>query len=180
MFEPVSMTIGVFLTHGALSACTRSSASSSEAAEIAWAAVGITRAVEDSQALFGEKAAALAALEEIAVECGEPDWDSHGACSIDPAALDNARDFIRALPDGMPMPELAPEPDGGISLDWVHSRHRMLSLSTGPRPRLAVAWLDGPNSGHAVESFDGVVIPELVLLKIRSTMGNDNAAIRFA
>lgn len=128
-------------------------------------------------ALFGEKQSVLSKLARMATECGEEDWDGAGAEPLDRAAVGNAANFIRALPDSVPLPELAPEPDGGVSADWQPSRHRMISLSFGPRQRVAVAWLDGTNRGHAVEAFDGVEVSARLLGLIRGIVDDSNALV---
>src|SRR5258706_6876016 len=106
-----------------------------------------------SQAPFGRKAAAISELRAIASNCSKGGWDSDDASAIDPVALLNAEAFVRALPDAIPLPEIAPEPDGAISLDWIQSKTRLLSLSVGSSNRLAYAWLDGSDRGHAVTYF---------------------------
>jgi hypothetical protein len=90
-------------------------------------------------ALFGEKAAALSQLDAMALECSEDGWDGDDAAAIDPIAVLLTKRFIRALPDGLPLPELAPEPDGWISIDWIRSRNRRVSVSIGRSDRLAYA-----------------------------------------
>jgi hypothetical protein len=86
-------------------------------------------------------------------------------------ALQNAEMFLRALPEDLPTPEFAPEPDGSISLDWIHTRHRLFSLGVGPNDRLAYAWLDGTDKGHGVARFDGLSVPQRVLAGIQFIMG---------
>lgn len=146
------------------------SAVSVEAQVATKAASALVRSVESSRALFGRKAAIISQLWGLAHECAEPGWDGYGAHAIDPTALRNAEMFLRALPEDLPMPECAPEPDGSISLDWIHTRHRLFSLSVGPNDRLAYAWLDGTDKGHAVARFDGVSVPQRVLAEIQSIM----------
>lgn len=119
-------------------------------------------------------------LKGMAADCAVPDWDGNGAYALDDAAIQNAEAFVRALPEDMPMPELAPEPDGSISLDWIASRHRVFSVSVGPNNRLAYAWLDGADKGHAVAVFDGSTIPARVRSGIESIVGHANNALRFA
>ena len=92
---------------------------------------------------FESKANAISQIWALAYECSQPDWDGNGACPLDERALLAAVEFIRALPEGAPLPDLAPEPDGSISLDWIQSRDRLLSLSVEPNNRLVYAWLDG-------------------------------------
>jgi hypothetical protein len=78
---------------------------------------------------------------------------------------------VRALPDGIPLPEFAPEPDGSISLDWILSRNRLFSVSIGHSSRLAFAWLDGADNGHGVARFDGQNVPPRVLEGIKCIIG---------
>lgn len=102
------------------------------------------------------------------------------AAPIDPAAVGLAQRFVRAMPDGMPLPEFGPEPDGSISLDWIDSRNRMFSLSIGRNNRLAYAWLDGTDKGHGVASFDGYTIPPRVFEGVSRIAHQGRAVIRAA
>jgi hypothetical protein len=149
------------------------SAISSEANAVNKAATEVTESAEQSLALFGKKAAALSQLSALATECAALGWDGGDATAIDPAAELVAMRFLRALPDNMPLPEFAPEPDGSISLDWIQSRDRLLSLSIGSSNRLAYAWLDGTDRGHAVARFDGRNIPLHILKAIKDVVGQD-------
>jgi len=124
--------------------------------------------LEHSQSLFGDKLAAISELWEVAIECGEDGWDGEGACAIEPFAVFMAERFVYALPDDIPMPEPIPEPDGSIGLDWTVSRHQNLSVSFGTNARLAYAWLDGSDRGHAVARFDGETIPRRILDGIKA------------
>jgi hypothetical protein len=171
MPEPVSAVEIFYLAgYAALQTYGRSSSAvSSEARAAQEAAAGVVRSAEQSQALFGEKAAALSKLWKIATECNEPDWDGAGAVPVDLGAVGNAGDFVRALPGGIPLPESSPEPDGAVSLDWIVSRNRIFSISVGTGSRLAYAWLDGSDRGHGVAQFDGGKIPARVLEGILGT-----------
>lgn len=145
----------------------QSSAFSAEGLLLSESMLSATQVLERSQALFGSRQQVLSALIELASD-------------LNPAALARAADFIKAIPDGFPMPEVAAEPDGAVSLDWIGSRHRMLSLSIGPRPRLAIAWLEGTASGHSVEPFDGATVSTALLSRIQSTLNPSYAPIRAA
>jgi hypothetical protein len=96
---------------------------------------------------------------------------------IDPIAVLWAERLVRALPDGMPLPEFAPEPDGSISLDWILSCNRLFSLSVGRVGRLAFAWLDGTDKGHGVAPFDGQNVPPRVLDSIKRLVGQAHAGL---
>jgi hypothetical protein len=154
-----------------------SSAVSAEADAIHQAAGEVVQAAEQSIALFGEKAAALSELDAMALECSEGGWDGDDATAIDPIAVLLTKRLIRALPDGIPVPEFAPEPDGWVSVDWIRSRHRMLSLSIGRSSRIAYAWLDGADRGHGVAGFDGQNVPPRILEAIGDIMGRAYAAV---
>ena len=157
-----------------------SSAISPEANAVYKAANDVTESHEQSLALFGKKAAALSQLAELATECAVVGWDGGDAAAIDPIAIHAVKRFVRALPDNMPLPEFAPEPDGSISLDWIQSRDRMFSLSVGRSNRLAYAWLDGTDTGHGVARFDGQTVPPRVLEEIKDIAGRGHAGLRAA
>lgn len=178
MPEPVSTLSFYFLGYVALSNYARGgSAISGEAIAARNAASALVESVERSQALFGDKAAAISRLRALAIECGQENWDADGAAMIDPRAMFNAEAIVRALPIGVTLPEFAPEPDGSVSLDWIQSRTRQFSLSVGRSQRLAYAWLDGTDSGHGVATFDGSTIPPRIIEGIFAIAKNGHAPI---
>lgn len=140
----------------------------------------VVESAERSMAWFGLKAAAISDLWTLVDECAREGWDGDDARSVSPLAANVAAAFIRALPDGFPLPEFAPEPDGSLSLDWIQSRSRLLSLSVGLSDRLAFAWIDGSDQVHGVVRFDGKGIPSRILEGIRETMMRADASIRVA
>ena len=110
--------------------------------------------------------AVISEILTVAAGHAEKNWDGEGAEPVSAVAVDRAVAFVRALPAGV-LPEVAAEPDGAISLDWMQSRTRVLSISVGLGERLALAWIDGEDQGHAVAVFDGERIPPRVLAGIR-------------
>ncbi len=106
---------------------------------------------------------AILQIHALAGECAEQDWDGNGARAVAGTAVLLSEAFVLALPDGVPLPEFAPEPDGSISLDWIQSRSRLFSLSVGASDRLAFAWLDGAKKGHGTALFDGKRVPPEIL-----------------
>jgi hypothetical protein len=172
-----SFSIGVLAGCAILNLGNRgSSAVSMEAALILESAFQVVQSVEKSVALFGDKALAISKLYALAAECSEQGWDGEDADPISEAAVANVEDLIRALPEGIPMPEFAPEPDGAVSVDWMHSRHRFLSLSVGSSNRLPYAWIDGSDKGHQVSYFDGKNIPPRLLSEIKAAIHNSEAS----
>ena len=182
MPEPVSTTIaicwlGSAVAQGNLRAST---AVSSEAQVVRDAITAVYERTEKSQALFGGKAVAISGLKTMAHDCSEADWNGEGSYAINPIAVFLAESFIRALPDSIQLPEMAPEPDGSITLDWIPSRHRLFSVSISASDRLAYAWLDGSDKGHAVARFDGERIPQKIIEGINAIMNHGYTTVRSA
>jgi hypothetical protein len=142
---------------------TSGSAVSQESAALQSAVETVVRSAETSHSLFGRKAEAISQIWQLVNECSRPGWDGYGAEPVDRLTAFKAADVIRALPSNVPLPEVGPEPDGAISLDWTRSRSSVFSLSVGAGDRLAYAWLDGSDRGHGVALFDGQAIPTRVL-----------------
>lgn len=149
----------------------RNSAMSDEAQVLERETQALTQAFDRSEALFGAKSVAIEDLRLMAEECKEEDWDGYGASPTDAQALVWAERFVRVLPDEIPLPEIAPEPDGSISLDWARSRSQVFSVSIGAHKRVAYAWLRGTDKSYGVEAFDGVRIPRILIDGIQKIMG---------
>ena len=153
---------------------------SPEAGHVRNAAREVIRHMERSQWLFGEKKLAISEIRKLADQCALENWDGNEAAAIDELAVSGAIEFIRALPNALPLPESAAEPDGSISLDWIQSRHRLFSLSIGRSDRIAYAWLDGADRGSGVAHFDGCNIPQRIFDLIQSIVKYGNTSIRAA
>lgn len=182
MLEPVSI-VGLHLGIAALYALARpGSAVSDEAGLVQARAEEMVDRVESSDALFGGKTAVMSALWGLAQSHSEVGWDGGEALPVDRRALSLAAAFVRALPDDCPMPDAAVDPDGAVALDWMVSRHRMLSISfSGDSDRLAYAWLDGTDRGSAVARFDRTTVPRRLLQAIQALSDQpDDVALRAA
>ena len=118
----------------------------------------------------GDINAATAQIRTLLAECAEPGWYGYGGQPLSEDAAQVATNLLRALPEDIGLPELAPESDGAIALDWSCSQNRLVSVSAGAGPRLAYAWLDGSEKGHGVAVFDGERFPPGILEVIRSIM----------
>lgn len=153
------------------------SAISPAAGEVRKNVSAVVASAERSRVLFGEKEDAISEIWDVVNEHSAEDWNGDGAVPVDPIAASIATEFLRALPPSLPVPEISPEPDGALSLDWVESRSRMFSLSVGTTRRLPYAWIDGTDRGHAVAAFDGEQIPARVLEEIRRIRVNAGLAL---
>ncbi|MBE2286546.1 MAG: hypothetical protein IAE77_24020 [Prosthecobacter sp.] len=181
MPEPVSTLSLMFVGYAAIQPfARRGTAVSSEAQAVRRAASAVVSSAERSESLFGEKAELISQLWTLYDECSQHDWDGSNAMPMSGIAAAATAEFIKVLPSGVPLPELAPEPDGAISLDWIVSKRRVFSVSIGTSARLSFSWLDGADSGYAVARFDGMQVPQRILEGISAILGHENASIRFA
>ncbi len=170
MLEPVS-ALGLQFGVAALYALARpGSAVSAEAGQVRACAEVMVDRVESSDALFGGKTAVISKLWALAQSHAESGWDGGDALAVNRQAISLAAAFIRALPDDCDMPEVGVDPDGAVALDWMVSRHRMLSISFGGNSdRLAHAWIDGSDRGNAVTRFDRDTVPLRLMQAILAT-----------
>ena len=124
---------------------------------------------EASESLFGKKARLISELHEVAAECSEDNWDGYGATAVSEAVFLRAEALIRALPteEDFPVPEFAAEPDGAISFDWLPARTKTFTLSVNSTDRLAYAWIDGIDRGHAAEQFTDGNFPKRALEELK-------------
>lgn len=101
------------------------------------------------------------------------DEDQHPATT---AAVRSASRFVRALPHSLPLPQVAIDPDGAISLDWMPSRTRAFSISVDESGRLAYAWIKGSDRGHGVVRFVDS-IPTVLLSQLTDVIDADRTAV---
>jgi hypothetical protein len=168
MPEPlISTCLKVAGYSAALGLSRPTSAVSVEAESIRQHATTVVEQVHRSLALFGSKAALISDLSALGDECGESNWDGYGAQQVNRVALKRAQDLIASLPDGVSLPEIAIEPDGRVSLDWMPANHRMLTMSVGSSDRLPYAWVDGTDRGHAVARLANGELPPRIIDEIR-------------
>jgi len=103
---------------------------------------------------------------EVYNKCCIPNWDAHGAEPVQPDTLQNAYDFIKALPFGYPLPSVGAEPDGHLTLEWYFATNWLLSVSVSPDGALYYAALFAGEDPRGTCRFDGEV-PETILYWIR-------------
>lgn len=182
MFKPVSIAGACVLASysGLVNYARQSNAVSAEAISATSKAERIFGAAATSETLGGRKAWALESLGTLSRECAHADWDGYGALPLSARALATAEYLIRNLPEGLALPEVAAEPDGSVSLDWIVSRHRVLSVSVGESNRLAYAWLLGTEREHGVINFDGTNTPGRLIQKVLFITDPSDAAVRAA
>ncbi len=73
---------------------------------------------------------ALKQLKSVYEECSIDNWDGYGALSISAEAVSEATLFLGLLSDShLPMPDISPEVDGGIELEWYKSTNFIFTIN---------------------------------------------------
>ena len=96
----------------------------------------------------------LEELEEIYNECSEKNWDGYGADKISREVYFEVTKLLNLIPTSFPIPEIAPEPDGGIGLEWYKDKGQTFIISVDGRKVITFAGLFGEYSEvHGTETF---------------------------
>ena len=75
---------------------------------------------------------AMRNLWEIIEETSSPGWDGDDAKPLSRRAKDALNDALLTLTPHVPIPEIVPEPDGGVAMEWSSGKARSLIVSFGP------------------------------------------------
>jgi hypothetical protein len=108
----------------------------------------------------------LRSLARVYEECSVENWDGYNARPIREDAFFEAEKLIKMLPSTLPMPDIAPEPDGGISLEWYRGVRMLIAISLRGENDIIYAGLFGPNRIRGAAYF-GSSLPKEVLEKIQ-------------
>jgi hypothetical protein len=88
---------------------------------------------------------------------------AEGSIPIDVDTARAAIEFAYTLPKSLPAPEVAPEPDGEISFDWVGPAGKVFSVSVGRTGRVAYAGRFGEKSKiHGIEQLSESCPQEII------------------
>lgn len=113
------------------------------------------RVLQAASTLQSRSAATLARL---ASECFAEGWDGYAAKPITAATCDRVQAFIDALPSWMAPPDIVPETDGEIAVEWDFGPHQIFSVSIGEKGPVHFAGLFGLNKErHGAEPFQDSV-----------------------
>ena len=100
-------------------------------------------------------------------ECSEEGWDGYDALPITKEAYFEAMKLIKCLPiTSFPMPEVAPEPNGEIGLEWFIGRRQVFNASVSGKNEIVYAGLFGVNKVHGTEYF-GDSLPFAILENLK-------------
>lgn len=169
------MTDASAADYSAPTAWVQTSAVSEAAGWVQRSLGNVARSGESAHSLAGREvefqAQLRAALHELVI-----DEDQY---PVTTAAVRIASRFVQALPHRLPLPQVAIDPDGAISLDWVTSRTRAFSISVDDSGRLAYAWMNGSDRGHGAVRFQDS-IPSPLLSQLTELIDGNNTGVRAA
>jgi len=89
---------------------------------------------------------ALKSLDEVYGECSEANWDGYDAAPISLEAYFETSKLLRIIPNSFPVPDILPEPDGGIGLEWYKDRGFSFVISVSGKNIITYAGRFGKNN----------------------------------
>ena len=128
---------------------------------------GIVSEFRNTETL-GRSDEVLQSLNEVFDECYEEGWDGYDALPITGSAYVEAKRLIESLPltSFFPMPEVVPEPNGVIGLEWYRKNRLVFIASVSGRNEIVYAGLFGANKTHGTEYF-GDSLPLVILENLK-------------
>ncbi|NJO32688.1 MAG: hypothetical protein HC869_05660 [Rhodospirillales bacterium] len=104
---------------------------------------------------------AMSKLLKIVQDCSTDGWDGYSAKAIGEEACSRTQTFLALLPVWMRAPDIVPEPDGQIAVEWYLDATHTFSVSIGEEGPLHYAGVFGDeDEDHGVKAFDGCRIPK--------------------
>ncbi len=104
-------------------------------------------------------------LDEILEECAEPNWDGYGALPTSKDAFKEVKDFLSLLVAEIPsviIPEITPEVDGGLELEWYNPEGEELTLSFNGRNVITYSGIFSDNAETlGTDPFDMKLSPTI-------------------
>lgn len=117
---------------------------------------------------------ALERLEEVYKECSMEDWDSYDAAAISQEAYLEARRLLRLIPSSFPMPDILPEPEGEIGLEWYKESGFSFVISVGGNNIITYAGRFGKNNETYGTEYFTDSMPKIILDSLRRLFPQSN------
>ncbi len=119
------------------------------------------------------KKAIIGEVKLILAECFEANWDGHGSLPISIRSLGNAVNFYKEkLSEGIRFPEITPEPDGQVALEWYGPAGASFSISFDENNYFSYANVLKNNRSHSsgkVETIDTKTIRRQIQNTLRGS-----------
>ncbi len=99
--------------------------------------------------------------------CSTANWDGYGAAAISQGALHNAIRFLELLPPSLSSPDVTPESDGTMGLEWYRGKDWIFAIDLSDDDKITYAGMFGEGiQSHGTELFNDS-IPQTILSNIR-------------
>ena len=109
----------------------------------------------------------LQSFNEVSEECSEEGWDGYDALPITEEAYFATIKLIKSLHVTVfPMPEVVPESNGEIGLEWYRRKRLVFTVSVSGNNEIVYAGLFGTNSVHGTGYF-GDLLPSVILENLK-------------
>lgn len=106
-------------------------------------------------------------LELVHNECASENWDGYDASPIEDIAFQEMRNLICALPSFISVPDVIPEPDGAIGLEWENDEGHSFIISLNGTNIINYAGMFGEDiETYGTEQFKGN-IPKAILHNLK-------------
>jgi len=102
-------------------------------------------------------------LDDIYDECLLENWDGYGAGAISQETYFEARKLLELIPTSYPMPEISPEPDGGIGFEWYRKKGFSFVISINGKSIITYAGLFGKDSEISGSEHFTNLLPKIIL-----------------
>jgi hypothetical protein len=89
-------------------------------------------------------------------------WNGEGAVPIPEAAIHEARAFLQKLPPAFPLPEVTPEPDGYLGLEWYANPSLLYVVSFNGTGVLSCSGFIGPERTYGTRYMDEGIPAEIL------------------
>ena len=110
----------------------------------------------------------LQELWDIYRECSEDNWDGYKASPITVSTYKEAKKLLLWIPSLYPLPEILPEPDGGIALEWYKEPNISFAVSVNGTGIIHYAGLFGENNEmHGKETFTASALKTILYSLMR-------------
>jgi hypothetical protein len=112
----------------------------------------------ETSVVLGER---YRALTEAFHEASVGNWDGYGALPADDVTFAKALAVLRALPTGIPDPDIGVDPSGHISFEWYLGPRRVFTMSVDRDGDLSYAVLVGGEKAHGSAHFNEEIPPQV-------------------